>query len=235
MRKLILTTAFILISCFLLQVQPWHLAFAGTWRDDFEDQDTREWKIFNIDRQVEKWWVNDGEAVGEIFLPGFMSLWLTGELAWRNYSVSCRAKLVEDKNEPPTIGLTLHDRGEEDSRYLFFLDYIFGTVRIVKALHDDWHIITYLFEAEMDTWYELTATIHEEGLLEFRINDEVFTALDDDPLRGGQAGLVIADGRAHFDDVEITGANVPNGGPGKARPVEPETKLSTTWGALKTR
>ena len=231
MKKLTPAIAIIIIACFAIQTsQP---ALAGTWRDDFEDKDTREWKIFNLDRQVEKWWVSDGEAVGEIFLPGFMSLWLTGELTWKNYAFSCRAKLVEDKNDPPSIGLTLHDRGEEDSRYLFFIDYVFGTVRLVKALRNDWFPVVYPFEAEIDTWYELTATIHEDGTIEFKVDDEVFTAIDDDPLKGGQAGLVVADGRAHFDDVEITGANVKNGGPGKARPVESRDKLTTTWGHIK--
>ena len=162
-----------------------------------------------------------------------MSLWTTGELTWKNYSLTCRAKLVEDKNEPPSIGLTLHDRGEEDTRYLFFIDYVFGTVRLVKALRDDWFPVIYPFDAEIDRWYELTGTIHEDGTLEFKVDDEVFTAIDDDPLKGGQAGLVIADGQARFDDVEITGANIKNGGPGKARPVAPRSKLATTWGYLK--
>ncbi len=231
MKKLTPLIASITFAC--LSIWAWHPSLAGTWRDDFEDNDTREWEIFNIDRKVEKWWIDDGEAVGEIFLPGFISLWLTGELSWKNYAVSCRAKLVEDKNEPPTIGLTLHDRGEEDSRYLFFIDYIFGTVRIVKAVQDDWNVISYFFDAEIDTWYELTATVYEEGILEFQIDDTVFTAIDDDILKGGQAGLVVADGRAHFDDFEVTGANISNGGPGKPRPVEPRTKLTTTWGHLK--
>ncbi|MXV84053.1 hypothetical protein F4X88_08235 [Candidatus Poribacteria bacterium] len=232
MRKLTPILAITTIIC--LSVQAWHPVFAGTWRDDFEDKDTREWKIFNIDRQVEKWWVSNGEAVGEIFLPGFMSLWITGELTWKNYSFSCRAKLVEDKNEPPSIGLTLHDRGEEDTRYLFFIDYVFGNARIVKALPDDWSSVIFAFDAQIDTWYELTAAVHEDGTLEFKVNDEVFSIIDDDPLKGGQAGLVIADGQAHFDDVEITGPNIKNGGPGRARPVNPKTKLATTWGQLKT-
>ena len=110
-----------------------------------------------------------------------------------------------------------------------------ATVRIVKAVQDDWNIITYQFEAEIDTWYDLTATIYEDGTLEFKIDDEVFTAVDEDLLKGGQAGLVVADGRAHFDDFEITGTNIPNGGPGKPRPVEPRAKLATTWGHLKSK
>lgn len=220
--------------------------FAGTWRDDFEDNDTREWKIYNLNRQAEKWWINDNEAVGEIFQPGFMSLWLTGDLKWKNYSVSCRAKLVDDRNEPPTIGLTLHDRGEEDSRYLFFIDYVFDIVRIVKAVHDDWSSVQHFFTPEEDTWYQLKATVYENGDLEFSIlnldaevdaEPQVFTAFDPDPLPGGQAGLVVADARVRFDDVEITGDNIPNGGPGRRtqQDVSPRSKLATTWGKLKTR
>lgn len=219
------------IIAILLVLNP--LGFAGTWRDDFEDNDTREWKIFNLDRQVEKWWINKGEAVGEIFLPGFMSLWTTGELSWRYYSLSCRAKLVEEKDEPPSIGLTLHDRGEEDTRYLFFIDYVFGTARIIKAEPNDWFPVVFPFTAEIDTWYELTATVYEDGTLEFKVDDEVFTAIDEEPLKGGQAGLVVSDAQARFDNVEITGANIRNGGPGKPRPVAPRGKLATTWGNLK--
>ena len=149
------------------------------------------------------------------------------------FSFLIALKLVEDKNEPPSIGLTLHDRGEEDSRYLFFIDYVYGTIRIVKALRDDWKFTIYPFDAEINIWYKLTATIHEDGTLEFQVDGEVFDTIDNDPLKGGQAGLVVADGQAHFDDVEITGSNIKNGGPGKPRPVEPRTKLATTWGNLK--
>ncbi len=242
MKKPMLAIIGIIFVCFsMYTILP---AFAGTWRDDFEDNDTREWKIYNLNRQVEKWWINDNEAVGEIFEPGFMSLWLTGDLKWENYSVSCRAKLVDDRNEPPTIGLTLHDRGEEDSRYLFFIDYVFDIVRIVKSVHDDWSTVQHFFAPEEDTWYQLKATVYEDGNLEFSIQNmdaevdaepQVFTAFDPDPLPGGQAGLVIADARARFDDVEITGDNIPNGGPGRRtlQAVSPRSKLATTWGKLK--
>ena len=206
--------------------------FSGTWRDDFEDNKTREWEIFNLDRQVEKWWINKGEAVGEIFLPGFMSLWLTGDLNWRFYSVSCRAMLELDKNDPPFIGLTLHDRGEEDSRYLFAIDYLLGAADIVKGIPGG-GIVRRPFVAEKNVWYDLTATVYEDGTLEFKIDDFVLRATDPDPLRGGKAGLVVSDARARFDDVEITGDNIPNGGPGKPRDIEPQAKLTTTWANLK--
>ena len=35
-------------------------------------------------------------------------MWLTGKSTWRYYTVSCRAKLVKSKNEPPTFGIVMH-------------------------------------------------------------------------------------------------------------------------------
>ncbi len=208
------------------------MSFAGTWRDDFEDRITREWKIYNFHREVENWWVNKGEAVGQIFDPGFMSLWLTGKFEWENYSLSCRAKLVKERNDPPSIGLTLHDRGEEDTRYLFFIDFLFGTVSITKATPNRWFPRVFPFVAEIDTWYQLKAIVNE-GQLEFQVNDQIFTAEDLDPLKPGQAGLVVANGQARFDDVAIRGQSIRNGGPGRPRAVNTKGKLSTRWGEIK--
>ena len=207
--------------------------FAGTWRDDFEDRITREWKIYNLDRQVENWWINKGEAVGRIFKRGFMSLWLTGELDWKNYSVSCRGKLVKERNDPAYIGLTLHDRGDEHSRYLFFVNFLFSTVSIIKASPDFWVDQKFHFVSDIDTWYRLRATVND-GQLEFQVNDQVFTAEDPFPLKPGQAGLVVGNAEGRFDDVAITGTNIKNGGPGRQQlPVDTRGTLTTTWGRIK--
>ena len=206
-------------------------SFAGTWRDDFEDRNTREWEIFNHDRQVEKWWINKGEAVGEIFERGFISLWLTGELNWRFYSVSCRAMLEVDRNDPPSIGLTLHDRSGTNSRYEFYIDFNGGVAVILKILGGEPEIVRKGFAAKKGVWYNLTATVFKDGTLEFKIDDFLFrTTFPTNPLNSGKTGFVIGDARARFDDVEITGDNIPNGGPFD---VEPQAKLATTWAKLK--
>ena len=208
------------------------ISFAGTWRDDFEDRITREWKIYNLDRQVENWWVNKGEAVGRIFKRGFMSLWLTGELDWENYSVSCRGKLVKERNDPAYIGLTLHDRGEEDTRYLFFVNFFYSRVSIIKASPRVWSSRHFPFIADIDTWYHLKATVND-GQLEFQVNGQVFVSEDSSPLKSGQAGLVVGNAEGRFDDVAITGVNIKNGGPGRARAVDRQEALTTTWGRIK--
>ncbi len=220
---------FILLGLSICAISP---ILAGTWRDDFEDNKTNEWEIYNVDRQVEKWWITDGEAVGQIFSPGFASIWLTGDIKWEFYSVSCRVMLEEDRNDPATIGITLHDRGDEDSRYVFTIDFVFNTARIIKDVPGG-NFISNPFVAEKGVWYDLKATVSENGELEFRINNTVFSAVDPQPLKGGQAGLMVADARAKFDNVEITGDNIPNGGPGKPFDVAPRGKLTTTWGKLK--
>ncbi len=208
------------------------ISYAGTWRDDFEDRITREWKIYNLDRQAENWWVNRGEAAGRIFKRGFISLWLTGKLDWKNYSVSCRAKLVKERNDPARVGLTLYDRGDEDSRYLFFIDFFFDVVSITRAGSDRWFTRQFPFVSDSDTWYKLRATVNE-GQLEFQVNDQVFTAEDPDPLKPGQAGLVVGNAEARFDDVAIMGADIKNGGPGRPHAVDTQGILATTWGRIK--
>ena len=220
---------FILLGLTLFSIMP---VLAGTWRDDFEDNKTNEWEIYNEDKQLEKWWINDGEAVGEIFIEGFWSLWLTGDIDWEFYSVSCRAMLEEDKEGISSFGLVLHDRGDEDSRYVFIVDYLLNRARIIKGVPGGGQVV-FNFDVEKGVWYDLKAEVKEDGTLTFQINDTVFEAVDPQPLESGQAGFVIGGARARYDNVEITGDNIPDGGPGKPFDVAPKEKLTTTWGNLK--
>ena len=208
--------------------------FAGTWWDDFDDGNYREWKIYNLDRTAEKWTVKKGEAVGEIFQPGFMSLLLTGEPKWNNYTVECRAKFVkESKDNVAELGLSLYDGGDENERYLFSLYLMWDTVSIKKEHKGKWTTILFHFDSEMDTWYTLKASV-TGGNLEFYVNEQLFTAEDaDEPLESGKIGLVVANAVAHFDDVAISGPGIPSGGQGKPRSVQSRGNLAAVWGRLK--
>ena len=95
-------------------------SFAGTWADAFEDENTHGWQIINNINNSAKWWIDAGEAVCETFARNTPSTLATGEVDWRNYSFSCRAKLDTGKDkpaEPATFGIILHHRWEE----FFFL------------------------------------------------------------------------------------------------------------------
>ena len=221
-----------LVSAQLIVFCAVKLSQAGTWREDFEDRMEDEWQISNPNRRVEKWWVDDGEAVGEIFQPGFMSVWLTGNLNWQNYSVSCRSKLVEEKEEPGTVGLTLHNREGGGSRYLFILAPTLGIVRIIRVAPEGLFIFTFPFVTELNRWYQLKASISEE-IMQFRIDDKVFLGRDLNPLAGGKAGLLVSNAQARFDDIEISGSNIKNGGPGRARSITKRRILTKVWANLR--
>ncbi len=210
--------------------------FAGTWKDSFEDKNTQEWEALGQD--LKEWWIDRGEAVGEASERNILSAWVTGDVAWQNYTISCRAKLTEVKEQFPHLGLVLHYDDTENSLYLFQIvsDWKeFGFITIQKLLPPPARSVKlgeFDFIPKANKWYELSASVSRRTL-EFQINDQVFTVTDPNPLKSGKAGFFVVNGQARFDDVEITGTNIPNGGPGKARPVAPRGKLATTWGHLK--
>ncbi|RKU15863.1 hypothetical protein C6500_18790 [Candidatus Poribacteria bacterium] len=208
-------------------------SFAGTWTDAFEDNNTHGWKIVN-NINNSKWWIDAGEIVCETFAPNVPSILATGEVDWRNYSFSCKAKLDKAKDEPATFGIILHHRWEEFSFYAFRIFYPWEIVHITKYNPAGASTVgEFDFPAKLDTWYTLTASIDSRGKLKFQIDDVVFTAVDAAPIKNGKAGLIVSNAQARFDNVEITGDNVPNGGPGTL-PVEPSgNKLAITWGELK--
>lgn len=207
-------------------------SFAGTWADAFEDDNTHGWEITNNNKNA-KWWIDGGEAVCETFALNTPSTLATGEVDWRNYSFSCKAKLDKAKGEPATFGIILHHRWEEFSFYSFRIFYPSEIVHITKYNPVGASTLgEFDFLAKLDTWYTLTASIDSRGKLKFKIDDVVFSAVDADPIKNGKTGFIVGNAQARFDDVEITGNNVPNGGPGTL-PVEPSGKLAITWGKLK--
>jgi hypothetical protein len=219
---------------------------AGTWRDDFDAAGLRDWTIYNFDRGVESWDAKDGQAIGQIELTDFYSLLILSPRTadaerWRDYSVRCRANMlrVKRQNAEPRMGISLYDQENAGNRYLCLLAFDSREVHLVRVTQDAWQVIPVVYPAEPNVWYELSASIQTEAdreRLTFRVNDDFeFSVTAVGPLKTGKVGLVVSDGRAAFDDVEVSGASVPNGGPGKARPVSPRGLLATTWAAVRMR
>ena len=195
--------------------------FKSVWKDDFQDVGTDEWEIYQADPEIEKWWVEEGVAVGEIFQPGYVSLWMTGTEDWSDYSVSLRARLEQEDNEHlSSFGLTMYSSDNNVSAYQFLLIRN-GTATIAKSSSSALPL-EYPFEVEVGTWYDLEASI-KENRIEFHINGQpVGVAVDEDILTAGRVGLVVSNARVQFDDVEITGDGIPHGGPGNNYVVDQE-------------
>ncbi|MCY3743934.1 MAG: hypothetical protein OXH00_23205 [Candidatus Poribacteria bacterium] len=219
-------------------------ALAGTWKDSFEDNDMSEWKIVDDwENAAGKWWVDKGEAVAESLGESSFAMWLTGESTWEYYTVSCRAKLVKSKKEPATFGIVMHANNNElldgllDEHYYFRVIGDFNFISIRKFRPFPAGPVTlgeFDFEVKTDRWYQLTAITRRNGKIEFYIDKKLFTVFDANPLEAGQTGVGVSNAEVRFDDVEITGQNIDDGGPGNTTlSVKPQAKLTTTWGHLK--
>ena len=243
--------AVLFIILVLILIQP---SLAGTWEDDFSKKNISEWEIFNIstweydpDLDSAKWEIKNGEVYGSMHELFKKSMFLTGQLTWRNYSVSCRAKFVGDKDKTAILGLILHARVEENKRYMFLINYFDQKASIVAVAgklkqggepFKGWTQEIVEFDIKFDTWYLLSASVVGNNKLHFKIenltqgNNKIeFSTNVIEPIdKGGLTGFLVENADAVFDDIEISGNRIPNGG---TFPVEPLSKLTTTWSKLK--
>ncbi len=213
-------------------------AFAGTWRDDFEDGNLDGWAMFNP-IPAEKWGVEDGECSGQWTpaIPGtYSALQLHAENAdsWEDYTVTFRAKLVESFGRAGggdcCFGITFRmPIGRGVSTYSAFIHPESNEVSFFEEAREI-SVVSLPFDILEDTWYELKV-IAEGDHLEFYINGELIGSFDDDSFPSGGIELGVANTHVHFDDVVITGPEIPNGGPGFA--VASQSKLATMWGSVK--
>lgn len=231
---------------------------AGTWRDDFSKPDTTKWEIFNIslrqfgpEENTTKWEIADGEVYGTQHKFDMLSTFLTGKLTWKNYTVSCRAKFVDEWFPTLDLGLVLHVRPEEHKRYMFSMHYDEQRASIVEISGRIWRGERILvkrkanifhFDVKLNSWYSLSAAVLEKDQLQFKIenlddpdNKATFNAKTKEPIKqGGFAGFYVLHADAVFDDLEIRGNNIPNGGT-ETFPIETRGKLATKWAKLKSK
>lgn len=243
---------FMFTTFFLFVASP---CIAGTWRDDFSDDDTSEWKVHDTtliahdaSLNLSKWQLDNNQVVGEIFGSEVATLYLTGASSWRYYSIACRAKFVPNGTSNVAFGLVLHAQLDQEflHQYICLVETVSNTARINRLIGEpfvDWEEKTFPFVAEVNTWYHLTASIDSDEKLTFKIkkdtpnaddeNEVVFTKTFPKTTEGGYAGLHVAGAKVRFDDVEIIGSNIPTRSAIGGFSVEAQGKLATVWGALK--
>ena len=236
-------------------------AFAGTWRDDFEDGNEDGnldgWQRADPPIGAEKWDVENGELSGQYVQAGANG-WPMGRIprcsavqvkaeneqvkaenaaSWKDYSVVCRVKFVKNL-------------GGGSFFAIFFRSSLFGAGAQNNYLVSIWpgekrvifdavvnggengrppFAVVPLDIAE-DTWYKLKV-IAEGDHFEFHVDDELIGSFDDDSFPSGTVWLAVRNAHVHFDDVVITGPEIPGGGPGFA--VTSQSKIATMWGSVK--
>lgn len=242
----------LIITLLLLSFSPHSIA--GTWEDDFSKKNNISWEIFNIaawqndpDENTAKWEIKNSEVFGSIHELFKNSMFLTGELTWQNYTVSCHTKFIGEEDKSAFLGLILHARIQENKRYMFLLNYFdqkasmtatAGPLKQGGEPFKGWSQKVFDFKIKFNTWYLLSASAMENDRIHFNIrnledgkNQAEFSLIVEEPLEdGGLTGFYVENADAVFDNIKIEGKNIPNGG---TFLVESRNKLATTWSRLK--
>ena len=215
-------------------------AWAGTLVDDFSDGDFEGW----TQSGVGNWRVENEELIFSAL--GSPSYLFMGETDWQNYTISVNAKFVH--HQPSNCCgevIVLAARGRlMNMCYTFLMGTWQQTGMQVAAFYEigDWNIQNFKskeFSWDMDTWYNLKLTADGDEF-QFYIDEELVLEYQDSTFAKGKVGFGGAFNftTIHFDDVVITGDDVPDMDmnlfvEGMDSSVEPNGKYTTTWAAIK--
>ena len=231
----------------LLPLSGWAGTFIETFNDDLED-----WQeLVQQDKRPGSWEVIDRElhAVSADAWPRLLTI---GNKKWRNYTIEFDVKPIE-KHGGASILIAARIKGT----WLMFCeigDRLFPGWNVLcrtTDFHTNRSILLYIGKhplLKLGDWSTLKLSVKDADFI-FWINGEKIVETGDnfDFVFGGQAifgekagrlddfltggaGFGVANYTASFDNVIITGKDIPNKG---TLPVAPSGKLATTWGQLK--
>lgn len=205
-------------------------AQAGTFRDDFEDGNLDGWgEILNLGGGISEWKVEDGVLTCR--RPSDPSTFLLfGEKEWKNYSIEFDAKMVQKLSNYHAIGMDLRLQNTAN-----------GIWCAIRGGANNAHIQVWSnnksvnqrikpFEFELNRWYHLKGIANDDNF-EFYVDGELMVSLSDSHFPTGYVDLDANGCLAHFDNVVITGDDVPD----NTAAVSPSGKLATTWGQLRSQ
>jgi hypothetical protein len=207
-------------------------AFAGTWREDFEDGDFAGWEIWGGGN----WKVESGEL---LVSDRDITALYTGEAGWSDYTVQADVLivkvLVQCDQLPGVAILARYQRPESPARYHFAFEWQAEGAWMMGLVYVDassaYHVAkAEPFPVEEGRWYNFKMTL-EKDHIEAYLDNELIVEFDDSSEDSGKISLGGKCIEARFDNVVITGPEIPDGGPGFA--VASQSKLTTMWGSIK--
>jgi hypothetical protein len=156
-----------------------------------------------------------------------------GEEDWTDYSIEFDATLHTKLANASLIGLGLRFRGNVQQWRNTWMSYGFlpeGTVAWIAAYdHPNW-----LQDVKKPMPFEIGKTYHLKGVVsgnkyQFRIDKELVLQITENRFPSGKVSLDVNGAIASFDNVVITGDEVPD----KYLSVKPRDKLPIFWAKLK--
>ena len=239
-----LTQIVISISILIFVSVP--LSFSGEILDDFEDGDTVGWERSPQNQDSKAFWgIKKGETFvtfdpqGLVWSEAISQFNFTGEglnvgdpTKWTDYDVEVDLRHTAVANFPGGI------RGRVDletgSHYVVWL--YPGSAKMNLFSNPGWDINTGLvnhgeaaYKPEVDKWHKVKLSFQGTTIKVF-YDDKEMINVKNNLYKSGTVALGNQDKVVHYDNVRITGPGIPDL---NASPVEPENKLTTTWGQIK--
>jgi len=206
---------------------------AGTFRDDFEDGNLDGWRQVNPQGQM-LWEIVDGEL--ECTRQDEIStILLVGENNWRDYTIEYDVMLLEDLGTGDVDVMARYIDPVGSHVVIFGIgDFLGAPAVFAQRFPGDVTTQEPFGPLEMNVWHHIKLEAEEDDFT-FWIDDEKIMEYEDEAVETGSIGLGLANYIARFDNVEITGPDVPDVTPmtWKARPVQPRDKLAGTWAEVK--
>jgi len=221
------------------------VSFAGTFFDDFNDGDMDGWKR---SPQNEKsnvlWGVVKGEMKfdpkGLVWDQSISQLNFVGNQKvsnvkdWTDYELEVDIKHTELANWPGGIRARVDlDIGGHYVAWFYPAD---SKIKLYK--NPGWNIndaITALgegaYKPEADKYHTIKLSCQGDTIKVFYDGKELISAKDSEHKKGTIA-LCVQDKVVYFDNVKVTGTNIPNV---NMSSVESKGKLASTWGNIKNR
>jgi len=222
-------------------------AQAGTFRDDFEDGNLDGWMLTFGNPPIEPLEsiakVQNGVLTVRRASAWAIHLTVGDADTWSNYTIECDMRITERiLNEQGGSfhysGLAGRSRPDENrltKDVVWFLLNLKANPTIWKGViiePNDWLINVQIpFNAKLNTWHHLRSVMKGENF-QFYIDDVLVDSFKSNNIPTGRVGICIGGCTAEFDNIVITGDDIPEVGP-SGYEVSPKCKLVTVWSSIK--
>jgi len=209
-------------------------AHAGTYVETFDDGNFDGWEILNWTGGTSEWKVEDGILIGS--RPDAASaLLMFGEEEWRNYSIEFDARMLERLSANwHAIALDLRvsdvNHAKASCNSVYFSANGQTIIWLYLGNREVGRLAGKGFAFQSDRWYRIKGVADEDNF-QFYIDGELMVSLSDSRFPAGRVALDVNGSTVQFDNVVITGDDVPD----NTAAVSASGKLATTWGKLRSQ
>jgi hypothetical protein len=173
------------------------------------------------------------------------SLTVSDPATSQDYTIECDVKIIERiPNEwgsryhyAGVSGRLRHQNGLEDAGvgFVFNLTTPSAVWKYSAVLrNNNWAFGVNLeepFDVKLDTWYHLRSVM-EDNTFRLHVDGKLTSSFNSAQIPTGRIGITIGGCIAAFDNIVITGPDVPDAGP-SGYAVNPKDRLATLWGHIR--